>query len=226
MNAQIGDLVVEDVKKRVGDFSLEANFEVKKGDRVGLVGRSGCGKTTLLRLIAGLEGFDGPGDQGRILLGGRDISDFSPQKRDVGFVFQEQALFPDLDVFENVTFGLKVRGVSLVERQKEGNAWLARVGLADKMQTGIGNLSGGEAQRVALIRALIWKPKVLLLDEPFSALDRPLRKSLADEILKLHDVWTVPLILVSHDDEDLMNLATRKLEFKESEGGKVRRVGI
>ncbi len=226
MNAQIGDLVVEDVKKRVGDFSLEANFEVKKGDRVGLVGRSGCGKTTLLRLIAGLEGFDGPGDQGRILLGGRDISDFSPQKRDVGFVFQEQALFPDLDVFENVTFGLKVRGVSLVERQKEGKAWLARVGLADKMQTGIGNLSGGEAQRVALIRALIWKPKVLLLDEPFSALDRPLRKSLADEILKLHDVWTVPLILVSHDDEDLMNLATRKLEFKESEGGKVRRVGI
>ncbi|MEK6578698.1 MAG: ATP-binding cassette domain-containing protein [Bdellovibrionota bacterium] len=180
MNAQIGDLVVEDVKKRVGDFSLEANFEVKKGDRVGLVGRSGCGKTTLLRLIAGLEGFDGPGDQGRILLGGRDISDFSPQKRDVGFVFQEQALFPDLDVFENVTFGLKVRGVSLVERQKEGKAWLARVGLADKMQTGIGNLSGGEAQRVALIRALIWKPKVLLLDEPFSALDRPLRKSLAD----------------------------------------------
>jgi len=214
----VSELKVQGVQKEVSDFVLAADFSVKPGQRSVLIGRSGSGKTTLIRLIAGLDSLSGARDQGRIWLGTKDMTELPAQKRKMGVLFQDLGLFPALNVLENVTFALKMQGFSREKREAEAFSWLQKVGLEKKIHSRIDRLSGGEAQRVALIRALIWKPRAFLLDEPFSALDRDLRNVLRSELLELHRLWPVPMILVSHDPEDLQQIATQQLRVVEESG--------
>ncbi len=203
-----------DARYAYKDFTLAADFSLAHGERAALVGKSGIGKTTLLRLIAGLEAPD----SGKIYLGNQEVTSWSPQKRRIGFVFQEPALFPSLDVLGNAIFGLLHHsgqpGCSRAEAEKVGMEWLEKVGLAERAHSPVGHLSGGEAQRLAFVRALIWKPQLILLDEPFSALDAELRQELRLELLRLHEQWPVPLLLVSHDAQDLEAIANVRLELK------------
>ena len=192
-------------------FTLEANFDLTAGERAALTGPSGVGKTTLLRMIAGLE----PTDQGQIFLGDQDISQMPPEARQMGYVFQDFALFESLGVLENITFGLKVRGQSKRERDEIAQPWLELLKLKSLAQAPIYQLSGGEKQRVAFARALIWKPKLLLLDEPFSAVDAELRGILRESLLEAHRLWPVVMLLVTHDEADAQALATRRLKFVE-----------
>jgi putative spermidine/putrescine transport system ATP-binding protein len=208
-------LRLEQVRKRVADFTLEADFELAPGERACLVGPSGSGKTSLLRLIAGLESPD----SGRVRIGSRDLTALAPEKRGIGMIFQEQALFPSMSSIENAAFGLRVRGVPRAERERQARGWLERLGLGSRADAAVGTLSGGERQRVAFVRALIWKPAVLLLDEPFSALDASLRDVLRQDLLSLHREWPVPLLMVSHDAEDLRAIANVRLEIREDSRG-------
>jgi ABC-type Fe3+/spermidine/putrescine transport system ATPase subunit len=208
-------LKLEKVTRRIpaqnGGFELSADFTVAPGERAALLGRSGSGKTTLLRIVAGLEALE----SGRITLGDQEISALPARDRGIGVIFQEQALFPALDVLDNVTFGLRMRGVSRDERDAAAMPWLDRVGLKSHVHAPVSQLSGGERQRVAFVRALIWKPRLLLLDEPFSALDPTLRSSLRQELVSLHALWPVPLMMVTHDDADIEQVATTRLVFSE-----------
>jgi ABC-type sulfate/molybdate transport systems ATPase subunit len=207
-------LHVKHLRKKIGSFILTADFTVGVGERVALVGKSGSGKSSLLRLIAGLDELNPEvGDEGQIFLGDQDLSSLTPQKRAIGFVFQEPTLFPVLSVIQNVAFGLQVRDVSKAEREKQALEWLDRVGLKNQAFSEVTRLSGGEKQRVALVRALIWKPQLLLLDEPFSALDVDLRQSLRQLVLELHALWPVPLLWVTHDPIDVQVMATSSLQL-------------
>jgi ABC-type sulfate/molybdate transport systems ATPase subunit len=204
----------------MGSFVLGADFEVKAGERAALTGRSGAGKTLLLRLIAGLDSCDG----GKIFLGGADITGAPAQDRRIGYVFQEQALFPSMSVLDNAVFGLRIRGVGKEQRQAEGLSWLERVGLRSLASASVTQLSGGERQRIAFVRALIWRPRLLLLDEPFTALDRSLREELGRHLLQLHELHPVPLLLVSHDQDDVAKLANVQLRLNETEGSSKRSI--
>ncbi|MCM2324102.1 MAG: ATP-binding cassette domain-containing protein [Oligoflexia bacterium] len=213
-------LKVEGLQRNVGTFTLHAEFTLAAGERAGLVGRSGSGKTTLLRILAGLEAPD----EGRIWLNGRDITGLPPQERGIGFIFQDQALFPSLNVLDNVTFGLRMRGLSAQEREAKALPWLKKVGLEQHRLAPVGHLSGGEAQRVAFVRAVIWSPRLLLLDEPFSALDAELRQALRRELVDLHQLWPVPLLLVTHDAQDLESVVNVRLSLQADDPGGTRRV--
>lgn len=200
-------IILKDLKKEMPGFTLSAAFNIPQGGRAGLAGPSGSGKTTLLRLIAGLERADG----GAVFLGADNITDWSIRRREIGFVFQEAALFPYMNVLENAAFGLKMKGIPKEEREERALSWLDRVGLRKRALSSVSELSGGERQRIAFVRALIWEPRLLLLDEPFSALDRELRKQLGAELMEL--VCQTPLILVSHDESDLTMISTMRLGF-------------
>ncbi|MGK5089572.1 ATP-binding cassette domain-containing protein [Bdellovibrionota bacterium FG-2] len=210
MSATDLGLQVKGFQKKMEHFDLRADFEIPHGARAVLLGKSGSGKTTLLRVLAGIERTDA----GAVVLAGVKISLLPPQKREIGVIVQEQALFPALNVIENAAFGLRMRGVSPDERIAMAKPWLERVGLTKHAFTSVTTLSGGERQRVAFIRALIWKPKLLLLDEPFSALDAELRTTLRQELLDLHKQWPVPVLLVTHDAEDAAALATVKFQIQ------------
>jgi ABC-type Fe3+/spermidine/putrescine transport system ATPase subunit len=186
----------------VDGFSLA----LAPGTFFALLGPSGCGKTTLLRLVGG---YRRP-QAGVVLLGGRDVTRLPPERRDVGMVFQNYALFPHLSARANVAFGLEMRGVSRRERRERVEAVLDRVGLAaaerDRKPAA---LSGGQQQRVALARALVLAPQVLLLDEPFANLDRRLREELRGELRDLQRRAGVTTLLVTHDQEEALALADR-----------------
>jgi ABC-type Fe3+/spermidine/putrescine transport system ATPase subunit len=214
------ELKVTALKTRLGAFELSASFSVGAGERVALVGQSGSGKSTLLRTIAGLE----PIQEGAITLGATSLSTLKAAEREIGFVFQASALFPALSVLENAGFGLRMRGVSRVDREKQVLPWLERAGLAALRDRSVDALSGGEAQRVAWVRALVWKPRLILLDEPFSALDRETRVGMQKQLLDLHALWPVPLLLVSHDEQEVAAVATRVLRVREHESGTRGRV--
>jgi ABC-type sulfate/molybdate transport systems ATPase subunit len=213
-------LKIEKLRKQIGEFTLAASFWIGEGERAALIGRSGSGKSTLLRLVAGLERCD----EGSISLDGRDMTHETPQARSIGVVFQDPLLFPALTVLENATFGLRHRAPR-EEARTLGLDWLDRVGLKKLADEPVSRLSGGEAQRVAFVRGLIWKPSALLLDEPFSALDRSLREVLRNELLELHRLWPVPLLLVSHDPDDVEKLASLRLTLSEDPSTAVRSVG-
>jgi sulfonate transport system ATP-binding protein len=185
------------------------NIEVAPGEVVAVVGGSGCGKSTLLRAISGL---DTP-SQGRVVLDGVEI--VAPQVK-IGFIFQEQRLLPWLTVAQNVGFGLEHR--PRAERRKRVARALARVGLSDKANNWPRELSGGQAQRVAIARALVPRPEVLLLDEPFSALDAFTRADLQDHLLDLWSEERPTLILVTHDVDEAIVLADRILVMKPRPG--------
>lgn len=199
-----------------GTLRIRADFEVRAGERVALFSPSGSGKSTLLRWIAGVG--DNPAT-GQVFAGEREMSGLPPEKRDIGFVFQDFALFPRLTALENVAFGLEMRGASLLDRKTRALEWMTKLGMADRAELLAGQLSGGEKQRVALARALVWGPKLLLLDEPFAALDLAHRKNAREIVKQVIEAAKIPTLFVTHDAEDLAQLATRTLEYSASDDG-------
>ncbi|HET7774257.1 MAG TPA: sulfate ABC transporter ATP-binding protein [Burkholderiaceae bacterium] len=217
-------ITVKDISKRFGDFHAlrDVNLEIQSGELVALLGPSGCGKTTLLRIIAGLEGADA----GSILFSGEDATDLHVRERNVGFVFQHYALFRHMTVFENVAFGLRVkpRGKRPSEAQIKDKVHdllkLVQLDwLADRFPA---QLSGGQRQRIALARALAVEPKVLLLDEPFGALDAKVRKELRRWLRRLHDELHVTSVFVTHDQDEALEVADRVVLMN---AGRIEQVG-
>ncbi|MBX6377444.1 MAG: sulfate ABC transporter ATP-binding protein [Clostridia bacterium] len=218
------DIEVRGVTKRFGSFTaLDAvNIRVPSGELVALLGPSGSGKTTLLRIIAGLE----KPDAGSILFDGRDVTDGGLRERQVGFVFQHYALFRHMTVFDNVAFGLRVRPRRARPRPEEIRARVQALlelvqlhGLEDRYPS---QLSGGQRQRVALARALAVEPKVLLLDEPFGALDARVRQDLRRWLRRLHDELQITSVLVTHDQEEALEVADRVVVMN---AGRMEQVG-
>lgn len=189
------------VRKALRDLTVEVELAFARGITV-LAGPSGAGKTTVLRMIAGLA----RPDAGRIVLAGRVLDDarthVAPFLRDVAYVFQEYALFPHLDVLDNVAFGLAARGAGTAERRAAAREQLARLNVERLAAARPGALSGGERQRVALARALAVRPQALLLDEPFAALDAGTRAHVRDELRATLASLDIPVVLVTHDDAD------------------------
>ena len=213
------ELVISAVRMEREGFRIEADFKVKSGERVALLGRSGCGKTTLLRGVAGFE----PLTHGQVLSGDLDLSALPPERREVGFVFQDLALFPALSVGDNLEFGLRVRGLSKAERLKRLAPWVERFGLRGRESEPVGNLSGGERQRVALIRTWVTGPRALLLDEPFTALDPGMRAEFRAALLEVLAENPVPVLWVTHDHGELEAFATSRITVEETSGGGIRR---
>lgn len=201
------DLEVKNLRKKIGDFQILADFSIQEGDRVIFGGRSGVGKSALLRVMAGLS----PVDEGKIFLRGREITHLCPQKRNIGFSFQDPTLFNSMNVMENIAFGLKMRGVPSQERKKMAQQWIEQIELTEKAYSSIEELSGGEKQRVSLARAVIWRPNAIFLDEPFSALDHRLRQKMLENLIRFHQSWPVPLLIVTHDFQDYSSFATTRL---------------
>ena len=215
---------VRNISKRFGSFVAlnDVSLDFPSGELTELLGPSGCGKTTLLRLIAGLE----HADQGQVLLDGEDASDRHVRERQVGFVFQHYALFRHMSVFDNIAFGLRVkpRAIRPSEAQIRDKVMqlLSLVQLdwlADRYPS---QLSGGQRQRIALARALAVEPRVLLLDEPFGALDAKVRKELRRWLRRLHDELHVTSIFVTHDQEEALEVADRVVLMNK---GRVEQVG-
>jgi spermidine/putrescine transport system ATP-binding protein len=201
------DVRLERVTKRFGDAVAvdDLTLDVSEGEFFSLLGPSGCGKTTTLRMIGG---FEDP-SLGTIYLGGRDVTDLPPYKRDVNTVFQSYALFPHLDVFENVAFGLKRKKVGKEEITERVDEALGLVQMTGFEQRRPGQMSGGQQQRVALARALVNHPKVLLLDEPLGALDLKLRKQMQLELKRIQREVGITFIYVTHDQEEAMTMSDR-----------------
>ena len=200
-------IILENLTKRYGNQFVVDNVSLEISDRelFVLLGASGSGKSTILRLIAGLSAPTG----GRIMLHGRDVTDLTPQERGTGFVFQNYSIFRHMSVGENIEFGLKIRRVSREERQRKREQLLDLVGLAGLGGRYADQLSGGQQQRVALARALAYEPNVLLLDEPFGALDVKIRAQLRRSLKEIQRRLGVTTILVTHDQEEAFELADR-----------------
>jgi iron(III) transport system ATP-binding protein/putative spermidine/putrescine transport system ATP-binding protein/spermidine/putrescine transport system ATP-binding protein len=214
-------LRLDSLTKRFGDTTAVADLslEVRDGEFLSLLGPSGCGKTTTLRMIAG---FERP-TSGRILLDDRDVTPLDPRRRGMGMVFQSYALFPHLDVFENVAFGLKTRRVPSAEIPARVERALERVDLAGYSRRSVQALSGGQQQRVALARALAPEPPVLLLDEPLSNLDAALRERTRAELRAVLKQVGITSIFVTHDQEEAFELSDRIAVL---EGGRLQQVGV
>lgn len=213
-------IVVENVTKQFGSFKAveQVSLEIKSGSLVALLGPSGSGKSTLLRLIAGLE----MPDSGKVWLTGKDATNKSVQDRNIGFVFQHYALFKHLTVRKNIAFGLEIHKVPKAKVKARVEELLDLVqlsGLGDRYPS---QLSGGQRQRVALARALAVQPQVLLLDEPFGALDAKVRKDLRAWLRRLHDEVHVTTVFVTHDQEEAMEVADEIVVMNK---GKVEQVG-
>jgi sulfate transport system ATP-binding protein len=211
---------VQNVSKRFGDFAAlsDVSIEVPDGSLTALLGPSGSGKSTLLRVIAGLE----DPDAGTVCISGANATTLPAQKRDVGFVFQHYAAFKHLNVHQNVAFGLKIRKRPKAEIERRVNELLELVHLSGLAQRYPTQLSGGQRQRMALARALAVEPKVLLLDEPFGALDARVRKDLRIWLRRLHDEVHVTTIFVTHDQEEAMDVAEQIAVMND---GRIEQVG-
>ena len=181
------------------------SLTIAPGELVALLGPSGCGKTTALRLLAGLE----QADEGKVVVGGEDVTDLPANKRNIGMVFQAYSLFPHMVAWENVAFGLLMRGVSTSKRKKRAFEMLELVGLGRMADRYANQMSGGQQQRVALARALAISPQVLLLDEPLSALDAKVRSRLRDEIRRIQLEVGITTLFVTHDQEEALAIADR-----------------
>ncbi|MER5505345.1 ABC transporter ATP-binding protein [Streptomyces sp. NPDC002766] len=181
------------------------DLTVRPGEFLALLGPSGCGKTTALRMLAG---FEHP-DAGAVLVDGKDVTDVPAHRRDAGMVFQSYSLFPHLNALDNVAFGLRMRKVGAAERRSRAAELLELIGLADKGDRFPHQLSGGQQQRIALARALALRPRVLLLDEPLSALDAKVRLTLREEIRRLQQELGITTLFVTHDQEEALSIADR-----------------
>jgi sulfate transport system ATP-binding protein len=215
---------IRNVHKQFGSFQAlrDVSLDIHSGELVALLGPSGCGKTTLLRIIAGLE----TADQGNIFFSGEDTTDVHVRERNVGFVFQHYALFRHMSVFDNVAFGLRMKpratrpSETVIKQKVHDLLGLVQLDwLADRYPA---QLSGGQRQRIALARALAVEPKVLLLDEPFGALDAKVRKELRRWLRRLHDDLHVTSIFVTHDQEEALEVADRVVLMN---SGKVEQIG-
>lgn len=186
-----------------------ARLHVEQGERVAVHGPSGCGKTTLLHAIAGLISVD----TGQIVLDGVDVTATAAHRRGIGLVFQDDRLFPHFDVADNVAYSLRAQGMARHERRRHADVWLERVGLGGFAQRSIDSLSGGEAKRVALARALAASPRVVLLDEPLTGLDDSLHDHLLADLRLLFDQLQTTVVLVTHDRAQGAALAHRATDF-------------
>jgi spermidine/putrescine transport system ATP-binding protein len=208
------------VKKAFGDLVVldDFNLYINENEFVTLLGPSGCGKTTCLRLIGG---FETP-DEGSIVFDGKTINDLEPNKREINTCFQRYALFPHLNVFENVAFGLRIRKVPKDELEERVMATLRLVKLEDYATRTISTLSGGQQQRVAIARAIVNRPKVLLLDEPLGALDLKLRQEMQYELKEMQRQLGITFIYVTHDQEEALTMSDTVVIMNE---GKILQIG-
>jgi len=215
---------ISNITKTFDSFEAlsDINLKINTGELVALLGPSGSGKTTLLRIIAGLE----TSDEGSIIFDGEDNTEKSTQDRKVGFVFQHYALFKNMTVFENIAFGLKVRPSKLRPSKeviyKKVQELLALIKMEELAKRYPSQLSGGQRQRIALARALAVEPKVLLLDEPFGALDAKVRKDLRRWLRNLHDEYPITSVFVTHDQEEALDVADRIVILNK---GKIEQIG-
>jgi putative spermidine/putrescine transport system ATP-binding protein len=213
-------LSITNATKSFGTNTVVKGFDlaVKKGEFVSFLGPSGCGKTTVLRMIAG---FETP-TSGKIHIDGQDVTGLAPNKRRIGMVFQAYALFPNLNVFGNIAFGLKIAGMSKADTTARVEEMLKLIGLDHLALRYPYEMSGGQQQRVALARALAPKPQVLLLDEPLSALDAKIRVSLREEIREIQRQLGITTVFVTHDQEEAMSISDRIVVMN---GGRADQIG-
>ena len=211
---------IKNVSKSFGDKDVlkDINLYINQGEFLTLLGPSGCGKTTLLRMIAG---FLKP-DEGSILLDGKDLEGTSPYERPLNTVFQRYALFPHLDVYDNIAFGLKLKKVPQEEIDKRVRRVLKLVAMSDYEDRDVETLSGGQQQRIAIARAIVNQPKVLLLDEPLAALDLKMRKDMQIELKEMHKQLGITFIYVTHDQEEALTLSDTVVVMNE---GRIQQIG-
>ena len=222
MNMQQNNYIIEvqNVSKYFGEkVALDnINLKVKKGEFVTILGPSGCGKTTLLRLIAGFQ----TASEGEIRIAGQEITQTPPHQRPVNTVFQKYALFPHLNVYDNIAFGLKLKKLPAPIIEKKVKGALKMVGMTDYEYRDVDSLSGGQQQRVAIARAIVNNPEVLLLDEPLAALDLKMRKDMQMELKELHKSLGVTFVYVTHDQEEALTLSDTIVVMSE---GKIQQIG-
>ena len=212
---------IENISKSFGEKVVldNINLDIKRGEFVTLLGPSGCGKTTLLRMLAG---FTKPDEGGVIMMEGNNILDMPPHKRPLNTVFQRYALFPHLNVYENIAFGLKLKKVDSKEIDKRVRKALKMVSMTDYEDRDVNSLSGGQQQRVAIARAIVNQPQVLLLDEPLAALDLKMRKDMQMELKQMHEALGITFIYVTHDQEEALTLSDTIVVMSE---GKIQQIG-
>jgi len=208
------------ISKFFGDKTALDNItlKVKKGEFITLLGPSGCGKTTLLRIIAGFQ----TASQGEIKIAGKEVTEIPPHKRPVNTVFQKYALFPHLNVYENIAFGLKLKKMPKQNIEKKMKAALKMVGMTDYEYRDVDSLSGGQQQRVAIARAIVNEPEVLLLDEPLAALDLKMRKDMQMELKEMHRDLGITFVYVTHDQEEALTLSDTIVVMSE---GRIQQIG-
>ena len=220
MNTNEKIIEIKNISKSFGDKRIlnDVSLYVKRGEFLTLLGPSGCGKTTLLRILAGF----GSADSGEVLINGKDITDVPPHERPVNTVFQRYALFPHLDVYENIAFGLKLKKMPTDEIDKKVRKALKMVSMTDYEDRDVESLSGGQQQRVAIARAIVNEPSVLLLDEPLSALDLKMRKDMQMELKEMHKELGITFIYVTHDQEEALTLSDTIVVFDD---GNIKQIG-
>ncbi|NDV58401.1 ABC transporter ATP-binding protein [Bacteroides sp. 519] len=222
MNMQENNYIIEvnNISKFFGEKTALDNvsLKVKRGEFITLLGPSGCGKTTLLRIIAGFLSAS----EGEIKINGKEITQVPPHKRPVNTVFQKYALFPHLNVYDNIAFGLKLKKTPKQEIEKKMRAALKMVGMTDYEDRDVDTLSGGQQQRVAIARAIINEPKVLLLDEPLAALDLKMRKDMQMELREMHKNLGITFVYVTHDQEEALTLSDTIVVMSE---GRIQQIG-
>ena len=206
-------LELKNVKKSYDGTVVLKNIslDIGEGEIVSILGTSGCGKTTLLNLILGIVDADG----GRIIFNGEDLTDVPMEKRGFNIVFQDYALFPNLNVYQNITYGL--RNKPEISSKEEVEELIRLLGLEEHLTKRIGQLSGGQKQRVALARTMVMKPKILLLDEPLSALDGVIKDSIKDRIRTIAKEYNLTTIIVTHDPEEALTLSDRVMIINDGE---------
>ncbi len=200
------------------DVLKNVSLDINHGEFVSILGPSGCGKTTLLRILMGLE----QPTAGKIYKDGIDITDLEPSKRDFSIVFQDYALFSHMNVYQNVVYGLKIKGLNQKDMRDKANEIIEKVGLSEHVSKYPIELSGGQQQRVAIARALVMDSKVILLDEPFSALDAQVKVTLHEELKQLQKDFNITMIMVTHDQEEALSLSDKVIVMNE---GNVEMIG-
>ena len=220
MNTNEKIIEIKNISKSFGEKRIlnDVSLYVKRGEFLTLLGPSGCGKTTLLRILAGF----GTADSGEILINGKDITGVPPHERPVNTVFQRYALFPHLDVYENIAFGLKLKKLPTDEIDKKVRKALKMVSMTDYEDRDVESLSGGQQQRVAIARAIVNEPSVLLLDEPLSALDLKMRKDMQMELKEMHKELGITFVYVTHDQEEALTLSDTIVIFDD---GNIKQIG-